>query len=71
MKERRETEVKTKNGIILYKSPKRDQWQIDYPDGAYRYGGIDTIKLMALIYYLGKGKSLNQARKLVFKNADF
>ena len=58
----RDAPVCTKTGIILYKG-RGDNWMIDYPD-LKQYGGVKTIKLMNLIYHLGKGKRLDEAREL-------
>jgi len=58
----RDKPVCTKTGIILYKG-KGDKGIIDYPD-FQQYGGVNTIKLMNLIYHLGHGKRLDEAREL-------
>ncbi len=58
----REEAVSTKTGIIMYKG-KGDRWIIDYPD-MKQYGGVRTINLMNLIYHLGHGKKLDQARDM-------
>ncbi|MCP8313792.1 MAG: hypothetical protein H3Z53_05405 [archaeon] len=65
MKTEREKPIKTKKGIILYKG-KGDNWYIEYPDGDKRYGGATTIRVMNLIYYLSKGKSIDEADRLAF-----
>lgn len=58
----RDKAIGTKTGIIIYKG-KGDLWMIDYPD-MYQYGGVKTIKLINLIYHLGHGKNLANAREL-------
>lgn len=56
--------IATKNGVILYKG-KRDDWKIEYPDDSKRIGGVTTIRLMNLIYYLNQTKgNLEKSRKL-------
>lgn len=64
MEEKREKPIKTKKGLILYN--KGDQWWVKYPDGDERHGGANTIRVMNLIYYLGQGKSLEEADELAF-----
>lgn len=43
----------TSRGIILYKG-RGDDWKIDFPNDTIEYGGVTTIRLMNLIYYLQK-----------------
>lgn len=65
MEEKREKPIKSKRGLIRYH--KGDNWKIEYPDGDKRYGGATTIRVMNLIYYLGKGKSYDEADELAFE----
>jgi hypothetical protein len=58
----RETPLSTKTGIVLYKG-KGDKWIISYPD-MYQYGNVTTIKLIDLIYHLGRGRNLDDSRRL-------
>ena len=58
----RDQPVCTITGIILYKG-KGNDWKINYPD-MKQYGSVNTIKLINLIYYLGRGRNLYEAREL-------
>ena len=60
---KRDSPVRTRTGIIIYKASGK-KWNIYYPDDSYQYGGVTTIKLINLIYHLGQGKNLDEAREL-------
>jgi len=60
---KRDSPLKTRTGIVIYKGTKKDFWVIDYPDGR-QYGAVTTIKLINLLYHLGRGKNLDEARDL-------
>ena len=51
----RKNPISTKNGIIIYKG-RGDDWKIEFPDDTGYYGGVTTIKLINLFYYLHKTK---------------
>ncbi len=53
----------TWTGIVLYKG-RKDTWIINYPDSDEQYGGVSTIKLLNLIYHLGRGKNLDKSIEL-------
>jgi len=60
----RKGSICTKRGIILYKG-RGDDWKLELPDGSRYYGGITTIKLINLIYYLHKTNgNLDKSLKL-------
>ncbi|MGD0203401.1 MAG: hypothetical protein ABSC20_05790 [Candidatus Bathyarchaeia archaeon] len=59
----RQNSVCTKRGVIIYKG-RGDQWYIDFPDDTERIGGVTTIKLMTLIYYLKEfNGNIDRSRK--------
>ena len=66
METKREKAIKSKKGIILY-SKGTDKWWLQYPDGSKRWGGATTIRVMNFIYYISKGKSIDEADRLAFK----
>jgi hypothetical protein len=57
----RNTPLSTKTGIVIYKG-RGDRWIVNYPD-MEQYGGVNTIRLMTLIYHLGRGKNLEESRE--------
>lgn len=60
----REEPISTKHGIILYKG-KGDDWKLEYPDGSKHYGGVTTIRLINLIYFLQRTNgNLDKSLKL-------
>lgn len=64
----RKTSISTKRGIILYKG-RGDDWKVEFPDETREYGGLTTIRLMNLIYYLQKTNgNLDKSFELVFPN---
>jgi hypothetical protein len=61
----RDIPISTKAGIIIYKG-KGDAWYLEFPDMTSRIGGVTTIKLMSLIYYLEHTNgNLDKSRELV------
>jgi len=64
---KREKPLRTKRGIVLYHG-RGDNWYLEYPSGRWtgRYGGATTIRVMNFIYYLSKGKSIDEADRLAF-----
>jgi len=63
---KREKAVRTRKGIILYHAG-RDKWYLSYPTGVDRIGGATTIRVMNFIYYLSKGKTIEEADHLAFE----
>lgn len=64
---KREKPLRTKKGIVLYHG-RGDNWYLEYPSGKRtgRFGGATTIRVMNFIYYLSKGKSIDEADHLAF-----
>jgi hypothetical protein len=56
--------VKTKTGIVVYKTKRPHYWAITFPDGSGWYGGINTAKLISLFFYLGEGYRFEIASRL-------
>lgn len=61
--QKREIAIKTKSGIIIYKTKRKNYWAVELPDGTGWYGGINTPKLQSFIYYLGVGFKIELASK--------
>ena len=61
----REYPITTKAGIVIYKG-RGDSWYLSFPYDTRRIGGVTTIKLMNLIYYLNKyNGNLDESRDKV------
>lgn len=62
----RKIPITTSRGIVLYKG-RGDDWKVDFPDDTIEYGGVTTIRLMNLIYFLQKTNgNLDKAFELAF-----
>lgn len=62
---KREDPICTKTGFILYSADGKD-WQLQYPDGGYRYGGATAEKVAIFFLCLGMGHTLDKADEIAF-----
>ena len=66
---KRKAGINTKQGFIFY-SKDGKEWQIKYPNGGYRYGGVTPERICKFFKALADGKTIDEADELAFESKE-